>query len=358
MSINVALLSMRKLEIRGQGIPKYINELYNNAKKIGAGYGVHMEKLYPDKYYKILGDALSFELDTIINRKNWENFDIIHLPNGFFRAHRIPEDKKYIVTIHDVKPISVKTNNVRYLIKDRIWRLVAFQRNMIHNTKLANLVIVDSTQTKDEVLSLGKDRKYVKVVNLGIDKRFATGDMDVSNHKIYTVGYIGSFATNKNVGFAIRSMKSVDKNTGIRFNVWGAKTYDYAYLKSLSEFNSQVIFNGFAPENNLVKIYDSFDVFVFPSLYEGFGLPILEAQARGLPVIIYKYGKIPKEVRKYCLEAESSEHMAQIIEGLKENGYNEKLRKKATEYARSFTWEKTAKETLKLYKKVHEGLFA
>ena len=89
-------------------------------------------------------------------------------------------------------------------------------------------------------------------------------------------------------------------------------------------------------------------------MYEGLGYPILEAQSRGLPVIIYKYGKIPKEVRKYCFEAESSEHIAQIIENLKENGYNERLRKKATEYARSFTWEKCAKETLKAYKKVLE----
>ncbi|MEM0143782.1 MAG: glycosyltransferase, partial [Candidatus Parvarchaeum sp.] len=97
----------------------------------------------------------------------------------------------------------------------------------------------------------------------------------------------------------------------------------------------------------------SFNAFIFPSLYEGLGYPILEAQSRGLPVIIYKYGKIPKEVKKYCFEAESPEHMAQIIKELKENGYNEALRKKATEYARSFTWEKTAKETLKVYKKVY-----
>jgi glycosyltransferase involved in cell wall biosynthesis len=102
----------------------------------------------------------------------------------------------------------------------------------------------------------------------------------------------------------------------------------------------------------LINIYDSFDAFIFPSYHEGEGLPILEAQSRGLPVIIYKNGKIPKEVRKYCFEAESPEHMAQIIENIKENGYNEKLRKKATAYARSFTWEKTARETLKVYNKI------
>jgi len=66
-----------------------------------------------------------------------------------------------------------------------------------------------------------------------------------------------------------------------------------------------------------------------------------------------RYSKIAKEVRKYCFEAESPEHMAQIIEQLKENGYNEKERKKAMEYVRGFTWEKTARETLKVYKKIY-----
>jgi len=72
-------------------------------------------------------------------------------------------------------------------------------------------------------------------------------------------------------------------------------------------------------------------------------------------VIIYKHGKIPNEVRKYCFEAESPEHMAQIIEDLKENGYNEKQRKKATEYARSFTWNRCARETLSTYKSLSKN---
>ncbi|MEM3860160.1 MAG: glycosyltransferase, partial [Candidatus Micrarchaeaceae archaeon] len=123
---------------------------------------------------------------------------------------------------------------------------------------------------------------------------------------------------------------------------------NYIYKNKLSN----VSLMGYLKEKDKVKTYDSFNAFIFPSLYEGFGSPILEAQARGLPVIIYKYGKIPKEVRKYCFEAESPEHMAQIIEELKENGYNERLKKKAIKYARSFTWEKTAKETLGVYKTV------
>jgi len=154
----------------------------------------------------------------------------------------------------------------------------------------------------------------------------------------------------KNVSFAIRAVKLLKGN--LLFDIWGKQDRTYNELKELSGNDKRIRFMGFAPENKLVDIYDSFDVFVHPSLYEGFGLPILEAQSRGLPVIIYKYGKIPKEVRKYCFEAESPEHMAQIIEQLKENGYNEKERKKAMEYARSFTWEKVVRGTLEVYGKV------
>ncbi|MDE1834869.1 MAG: glycosyltransferase, partial [Candidatus Micrarchaeota archaeon] len=72
----------------------------------------------------------------------------------------------------------------------------------------------------------------------------------------------------------------------------------------------------------------------------------------GLPVIINKQGRIPSEVRKYCFEAKDPENMADIIKKLKQNGYNEKDRKKAMEYARSFTWEKEAEQTLEVYEKI------
>ena len=68
-----------------------------------------------------------------------------------------------------------------------------------------------------------------------------------------------------------------------------------------------------------------------------------------MPVIVYKYGKVSREVKRYCFEAKSPEHMAQIIMHLKENGYNGRLRKKAMEYARGFTWEKCARKTLDVY---------
>ena len=313
--------------------------------------GITIKKFY-FQYIKKLGNALSFELGSIFNRI--DDIDILHILTGFFIAHRLPKDAKIVTTIHDVNPIPMDTKNMIYFLKDKMWRYMALERGIRYNFKVSDAIITNSSQTKNEVINLGFDKSKVFVINLGIDKRFFNKYNKIQNlnSKNFNVGYIGSFAINKNIDFILKSAKLL--NNKVNFSLWGAKTYDYQRLFKIKANLKAVKFMGFAPENKIISIYDSFDVFAFPSLYEGFGLPILEAQSRGLPVIIYKYRKIPKEVRKYCFEAESQEHMALIIENSKENGYNEKLKKKATEYVRNFTWERCAKETLKAYEKVLE----
>jgi glycosyltransferase involved in cell wall biosynthesis len=347
--IKVALMSMKEMEKRiGQGIPKYTLYLYKYEKLLEKTYNTLVSKVYLP-YNKLLGDALSFELSSFFKRPNLKSFDIIHIPTGFFIFHNKPKNVKYVTTIHDTNPMIV-SKSLKYKIKDKLWRYLAFRRGLKFNINIADAVIVNSTQTKEEVLRLGTKKK-VYVINLGVDKKFLTPkkfEKKRMNKKFY-IGYVGSFATNKNIDFILDTANIINDES-IEFHLWGAKTYTYEEL--IKKAGSNVKFRGFAPEKKIVKIYDTFDVFIFPSLYEGFGLPIMEAQARGLPVIIYKHGKIPKEVRKYCFEAEDPEHAVEIIENLKEKGYNEKERKKAMKYARSFTWEKTARETLKVYNEV------
>ena len=347
MTLRITLLSIKELEAREQGIPRYIRELYQNLMDMQKAEDISVKKFY-FPYIGGFGDALSFELGSIFNRI--DDTDILHIPAGFFIVHRLLKGAKVISTVHDTNPISASTKNFGYLLKDRIWRYIALKRGIRYNMRISDAIIVDSSQTRREVIDLGFDKRKVFVVNLGLDKHFLNSKIKIIKSNRFSVGYIGSFAINKNVNFILESAKILNNKTN--FYLWGAKTYDYLRLLENGANLKTVKFMGPAPENRILNIYDSFDVFVFPSLYEGFGLPILEAQSRGLPVIIYKYGKIPKEVRKYCFEAESPEHMAQIINDLKENGYNEKQKKKATEYARSFTWERCARETLEVYRKV------
>ena len=328
----------------GAGIQRYMFELYINLIKMSN----NIEKV-EFKPIKFIGNGISFAIKTFF--ADFSKYNILHnlMPIPFL-DHKNSKNV-VITTAHDFQPILYPqfTFDHGATIKDKLWlRLVVYPG--FKSTLSSDYLICNSTQTKEEAIGLGFDKDKIFVANLGVDKRFFKPTKLKNNKNRFTVGYLGAMRKRKNLEFGIEAANLIN-DRDIFFDIWGKKEYEYEYLRSVAN-NKNIQFRGFAPENKIVDIYDSFDVFIFPSYHEGFGLPILEAQARGLPVIIYKYGKIPKEVRRYCFEAESPEHMAQIIEQLKENGYNEKERKKAMEYARSFTWERCGRETLEAYQKV------
>ena len=284
-----------------------------------------------------------------------DKYDIIHITDheiGF--AAKILKKKgnnaKIITTIHDLsrfekglhRGLSQKVYNklVQGSIKDAI--------------KYSDFILCNSSQTFDTVVERFGLIKNMKVVSHGTNDKIIKAALPKRRvSKVFTVGYIGALMKHKNVIFLLKAAEILKSKAEYKFVIYGTGIDKNILLRFKQDHGlDNVEFNGYLKEDSKLKAYDGFDAFAFPSLYEGLGHPILEAQSRGLPVIIYKYGKIPKEVRKYCFEADSPEHMAQIIENIKENGYNEKLRKKATEYARSFTWQRCARETLEVYKKV------
>ena len=352
----------------GSGIPRYANELYKNLKRyINIDYIEFASPSIIFPGFDVLSDLLQSEKFFGIHKSNL-GYNIIHNPDpGIRLSYKKKNNLVYITTVHDLIPIlepEIVNDIPRYgILKSRIVNSLLYHINEIsvtlgNNTIKENIsnsdyLISNSTQTKRELINFGIESGKISVINLGIDKRFFKPIWQDKKINKFIIGHIGGgLIYRKNLIFAIDAIRQIcDKN--ILFEIYG-NISKYALMLKETKPDERIKFMGFAPEEKIVEIYDSLDVFVFPSLYEGFGLPILEAQARGLPVIIYKYGKIPKEVRKYCFEAESPEHMAQIIEELRENGYNEKERKKAMEYARSFTWESTAKETFEVYRKVLE----
>jgi len=328
----------------GGGIQRYMFELYTNIIKISN----NIEKV-EFKPIKFISTGISFAIKTFF--ADFSKYDILHnlMPIPFL-GHK---DSKsvLITTAHDFQPILYPqfTFDHGATIKDKLWlRLVVYPG--FKSTLSSDYLICNSTQTKEEAIRLGFNKDKIFVANHGLDKRFFKPVKQKIYRNVFTVGYLGSMLKRKNLEFGIEAANLIN-DKDIFFDIWGKKEYEYEYLRSVAK-NKNIKFRGFAPEDKIIEVYDSFDAFIFQSYHEGEGLPILEAQSRGLPVIIYKYGKIPKEVRKYCFEAESPEHMVQIIKNLKKNGYNEKERKKAMDYARSFTWEKTARKTLEVYKKV------
>ena len=104
------------------------------------------------------------------------------------------------------------------------------------------------------------------------------------------------------------------------------------------------------PEEEIVKLYNSFDFYLFPSLHEGFGLPILEAQRCGVPVLIKRDSVIPQEVRQAAIECDSADEMAEKILYLLNNKDDyRKISIKGQHYASKFTWQKFIKQNLSIY---------
>ncbi len=111
-----------------------------------------------------------------------------------------------------------------------------------------------------------------------------------------------------------------------------------------------VEFKGFADEKDLVKIYNSFDVFVFPSKMEGFGFPVLEAQKCGVPVIVKEAARISPEITEFCLKSKDENHLSDILLGIAEKGFV--YPNSHEEYLKQFTWEYCTATTISIYEKI------
>ena len=281
-----------------------------------------------------------------------DRYDIIHITDheiGF--AAKILKESgnraKIVTTIHDLSRLKKALH--RGIAQKAYNKLVEGSIN--DAVKYSDFLLCNSTQTYDTVVETFGKRRNMAIVSHGTNDRIIKAPLPKKKKKGYfTVGYIGALMTHKNVIFILNAAKSL-RGKDYRFILYGTGA-DMKMLQRFKEINSldNLKLMGYLKEENKVKAYDSFDAFAFPSVYEGLGMPILEAKARGLPVILYKYGKIPKEVKKYCFGAESPEHMARIIENIKGKGANSaRLKLAAKDVVNKFTWKNTAEKTLSVY---------
>ena len=350
--MKVALITIAKPQKgSGDGITEYTYQLYNAIKhmlKVDLIYAV--SSIGRNDVFGLLKTHIfPYKINEIVHN----DYDVVHITNhevGFL-AKKIKQKSPntiIITTIHDLLRFNSK-NTANFLQK--------FYDTLVQNSirdaiNYSDFLIFNSTQTKTDVNRAFPNlvaAKY-KVIYNGIDASFSKRIPKKPHKNIFVIGYIGSLAAHKNA-IAILSVANLLKNEkNIKFKIYGTgatKNLLHQYAKNNKLKN--VEFKGFASRNNLVKIFDLFDVFIFPSLHEGFGMPILEAQARGLPVIIYKNAKIPTEVRKYCIETNMPKPANTIIKELY-NGSTRKPDKNVyIKYSRHFSWDKTSKETSNIY---------
>lgn len=302
-----------------------------------------------------------FEQYYFPNNLKSESVDLYHIPqNGIGISDKI--NCKKVVTIHDLIP---------YILPETVGRgyLGKFLQEMPKILNLSDGIITVSECSKKDILKFFPiDKNKVFVTPLAADDKYKPLDKEQCKDvlsKNYNINkpfilYIGGFSPRKNVKSLIIAFSKICKNLKEEYNlvIVGSNKDDGNILKELSidlSVEALVKFTGFVPEELLPILYNACDVFVYPSLYEGFGLPPLEAMSCGTPVITSDISSIPEVVGDggILIDPFNTDVLINSLEYiLNDENIKKALSAKALKRASKFSWKKTSEKTIKAYKSI------
>jgi glycosyltransferase involved in cell wall biosynthesis len=290
--------------------------------------------------------------------------DLVHVLDHSYahmieRAGRCP----VVVTVHDLMPVVVlraPTETWREGWREGVRN--RFLRQALKSLREADAYIVGTQWLKYELATwLGTD-KNIFVVPFGVDRAFY-GESTVARERgrrdwripedAFVVLHVGSTVDRKNVPLVIQTLARLRQQTdAYLLQVGGRFTPEQEQLIERLDLRSAVRSVSSADETALRRAYRAADVLLFPSLYEGFGFPVLEAFASGLPVVTSGAGGL-KEVSggaAVVVEGRDPGDYMHAIERLDDPDERDELIQRGWERARQFTWQKTALLTAQVYK--------
>ena len=296
--------------------------------------------------------------------------DLVHVPNLFFVPRALP--CRYVMTVHDM---------VEHMSRPReqsgFWRSLRWQltRRVLEG---AERIFAVSNFTKSEIERLfGIPNTRIEVVYNAIDDRFLRGHASAADRELiakrYQVTYpfllyAGSISPHKNVARMIEAFSALKTELekeqtypDLKLIIIGDDLSGNPDLRRTvvrSGVQNDVRFLGFVPIEVLRIFYDEARVFVFPSLYEGFGLPPLEAMAHGTPVVTSNVSSLPEVVGKAAVLV-NPENVFEIMRALHrvltDPALRERMKERGYEQAGKFSWEKSVRRILGIYQQVAEG---
>lgn len=362
-------VDIRTLSFRRGGISQYTYYLLKNLIRLDN----------KNQYYLFNFTKSSYEWDTFRGNVReivlrfpqriglkcfWENllvpfaawkYDInIWFSPDFFvpKSLRIP----CLVTIHDLIFMRYYDPSSRYSLQ--------MQAKVAYAIKHAARIIVTSHFTSEDISKVFPyEKENVSVIHLAADERFypikdrflLTSVLSRYGIDFPYILFVGETSHRKNiVGLlrAFRILKDKGRLCGQKLLIVGKRTSNTdEILQEISEIklSEEVFFTGYIPDEDLPFIYNGADVFVFPSLYEGFGIPILEAMSCQVPVVASNVTSIPEVAGNGALLCDpyDIDDIADKIDQIVNKRIDiDELNKEAMSQVSKFSWVKTARETI------------
>ena len=368
--MNICIDVSRLVDKPLTGVGRYIKNLVNAISDIDSENCYYLSFNFPCcltnspiEILKELKVGLNFHFVNLdpksFDLKSFENYDVVHSPNMTSPKF---EKTRLVTTIHDmtcfINPDWHAKENVEFSVRET--------RNAV---KYADKIIVPSENTASDLCRyLSLDRKFreekIRVIPEAPAKDFyPERDLEViSNtlrrHGIFKNYILGVFTLEprKNAYRLIRAFDIIaEKEKDILLVLTGKVGWKVNlddYLKKIMH-RDRIIFTGYVDDDELRILYTACRVFVYPSLYEGFGLPVVEAMVCGAPVVTSRVSSLPEIVEDtgILVDPYNIESIAEAIENvLKDDNLRKNLKKKGNRLVRKkFSWEKTARMTLEVY---------
>ena len=365
----------------GKGLGRYTQKLIENLEKISAQgepvlggkneYFIFLKKENFEEYIpqnknfkKILANYRWYSLsEQLLFPKLLRkyNLDLMHFPH-----FNVPifYGRKFVVTVHDLILIHFPTtknstlNPFFYKIKFLAYRFI-----ISFALKYSKKIITVSNFTKDDILANYKKIKSNKIkVTYEACDDFCMLSPDKDKEIIEKYGiikpyiiYIGNAYPHKNLERLVGAFKELKKTQkALSLVLVGKKDYFHIRLEKLVNERKikDVVFSDYVPDYHLDILQHNASAYVFPSLYEGFGLPPLEAMAKGVPVVSSDHPCMREILGKsaYFFDGKDEKSIAKAIEKVLTNDeLRANLIRDGYQQIRKYNWKKMAQETLQIY---------
>ncbi len=341
--MKIALIGQSFDKGSGQGVYEFSNYLYEHLKKINKNIEIIKIGASKNSFMTLFNNIFVSFYKTLKSKSDIYHFMMPEI--AFSCMFKRPS----IVIIHDLIPLIINERKKSFNLYFKLILKVAIKAN--------HLIAVSNLTKKDLVRILKVPETKISVIHEGVDgKKYYP--LEKKRKKLFTIGYLGGFGKRKNIDYILKVAKEFENNKKILFKIAGKGPELDRLLRLKKKMNlKNVEFAGFVPDEELNNFYNSLDLFLFPSHYEGFGLPVTEAMACGIPVMVSNVSSLIEiaEDTGILINPKKPEDAVRNIKKIVKNvDLQKKLRIKSIKKAKEFNWDKTAKETFKIYEKYRQ----
>ncbi|MGV9868237.1 glycosyltransferase family 4 protein [Rhodococcus koreensis] len=260
-----------------------------------------------------------------------------------------------VVTVHGVASRWIDTARNNW--QEMAWRTRVSRA--IHCT--SNIITVSNSSADDISNVFGVDREKINVINHGIDvaaygkRQTFSGVVASSIPERYAL-YVGNIEPRKNLLELIKAFESKPL-AGLPLLIAGKPAWNYSEILDSISKSTNVTYLGFVSETDRIALMQNCEIFVFPSLYEGFGFPVLEAMAAGAPVTCSRRGSLEEIAGPAgAIEALDSDAICDsVLRAVGDQQWIQRIRAEGPRWAKRFTWDESVDRHIDVYRRLVVG---